>query len=582
DIVDVAIVGAGPAGFTSALCAVEQGLSYRFVDQEVDLGGTVFHYPRRKIVLTHPIPLPLLGNVHKPKMEKEELLALWKRAIDEYGIRLETGVKVENILSRNASGFTLLTSRGEIYARFVMLAIGRRGTPRKLGVPGEERDKVFYALREPEIHAGKRVLVVGGGDSALEAALMLAEETDAEVTLSYRRRAISRAKPENRRRFEERVAEGRIRVLWESSVVAIERDSVTLPVKERTERLPNDDVLVFIGGELPTPFLERIGIRLERHFGEETEAHKYLDSVTEVFGTMKAQARAKGLQNHFHQENAPSRLFPLLLLLLGVAVTGALLWVGRDFYFATPMTRQANPALRVFEPSGMWGRTLGILSLLCMVTNFLYFIRKEFAFMKNRGNIRTWMHIHVFSGLMSGVFVLFHASLLLRNAFGLLLYLSIGIVIATGLIGRYIYAFVPRDPRGRPLTRLSLQSLVERMEREYRDLFRGLQAITPIERIFEEEHDLAPSLPGLFYRLVIWWPGRYISLLRFIRNAQRELDDPKKKREFGRFSREIFKLHFQMDLLPHLKRLLGIWRSGHAILAFFLFFLVIAHVFVVY
>jgi thioredoxin reductase (NADPH) len=149
----------------------------------------------------------------------------------------------------------------------VLLSIGRRGTPRKLGVPGEDCDKVVYRLIEPEQYAGQDVLVVGGGDSALEAALSLAEAPDTRVALSYRGEAFSRAKPKNRQRIEEAEAAGGMQVFLGSEVLEIGEKTVKLRCEDETLGLPNDAVLVCAGGVLPTPFLRSIGIEIETKRG---------------------------------------------------------------------------------------------------------------------------------------------------------------------------------------------------------------------------------------------------------------------------------------------------------------------------
>jgi len=148
-----------------------------------------------------------------------------------------------------------------------VLAIGRRGTPRKLEVPGEERSKVAYSLREPDAWASLQVLVVGGGDSALEAAMSLADVPGTEVTLSYRGDTLFRAKPKNQTRFADAVAAGRVRALMSSEVVSINPGEVVMTQAGQVFRLPNDQVFVLVGGILPTGVLAEAGIAMERKFG---------------------------------------------------------------------------------------------------------------------------------------------------------------------------------------------------------------------------------------------------------------------------------------------------------------------------
>lgn len=265
DRADVVIVGAGPAGFAATLAARQRGLRYVTVEQET-LGGTVAHYPRGKIVMTAPVQLPLYGKLRFRETTKERLLELWHEAAQRAGIEIRTGERMEEI-ARDGDGFVVRTDKGSYRTRAVLLAIGRRGTPRKLGVPGEERTKVVYRLVDPAQYRGRRVLVVGGGDSALEAACSLADEPGTTVTLSYRGTAFGRAKPKNRRRVEEYRDAGRLEVLFESNVVTIGERDVVLDRKGESITLPNDAVIVCAGGVLPTPLLRRLGVAVETKYG---------------------------------------------------------------------------------------------------------------------------------------------------------------------------------------------------------------------------------------------------------------------------------------------------------------------------
>ncbi len=265
DHLDLLIVGAGPAGFSAALAAKAHGLRALTIEQE-SLGGAVAHYPRGKIVMTGPMELPLYGSVRLRETSKESLLELWREVERKARPPIHYEERMTEV-ARTDTGFEVRTSRGRHRARAVLLAIGRRGTPRKLGVPGEELDKVVYRLIEPAQYRDRRVLVVGGGDSALEAAARLAEDGQAEATLSYRGSAFSRAKPKNRARVEEIAARGRLRLLLGSEVTGIERSAVTLRRSEREVSLPNDAVIVCAGGVVPTGLLRSIGVSVETKYG---------------------------------------------------------------------------------------------------------------------------------------------------------------------------------------------------------------------------------------------------------------------------------------------------------------------------
>ncbi|RIK94504.1 MAG: 4Fe-4S ferredoxin [Proteobacteria bacterium] len=265
DALDVVIVGAGPAGIAASLAAKQRGLRFVTLEQE-SLGGTVAHYPRGKIVMTAPCDLPLYGRVHLRETTKEALLALWTEVVRKTGLTIRHRERVEAI-ARTPAGFEVTTTRAAYRARAVLLAIGRRGTPARLGVPGEEQPKVVYRLLEPEQYRGRRVLVVGGGDSALEAAASVADEPGTDVAIAYRGAAFSRAKVANRERVAQAERSGRLHVFLESTVAAIGRDTVRLRTPGGEKELANDAVIVCAGGVLPSAFLRACGVEIEKKHG---------------------------------------------------------------------------------------------------------------------------------------------------------------------------------------------------------------------------------------------------------------------------------------------------------------------------
>jgi len=265
DRLDVLIVGAGPAGFAATLGAMARKLKSVTIEQET-LGGTVSHFPRGKLVMTAPVKLPVVGKVTFTETTKEELLAFWKAVETKTGLKIQYKERLEDIVAEQG-GYRVKTSKHSYRTRTVLLAIGRRGTPRKLGVPGEDASKVVYRLIDAAQYAGQQVLVVGGGDSALEAATSIAEQADTRVTLSYRSDAFSRAKEKNRRKVEQAEAEGRLKVVFKSNVTEIADRHVCLEQEGESITLPNDAVIVSAGGVLPTPFLQKIGIEVETKHG---------------------------------------------------------------------------------------------------------------------------------------------------------------------------------------------------------------------------------------------------------------------------------------------------------------------------
>lgn len=265
---DVVIIGAGPAGLAATLGAMEKKLRSVTLEQEDSLGGTVYHYPRNKIVMTQPVVLPIIGKAKLGEITKEDLLAFWQGIVDKVGMKLNFNARVEDV-SAVEGGYIVKTNQAEYFTRNVLLAIGRRGTPRKLGVPGEESSKVVYRLMDPEQYSGKNVLIVGGGDSAIEAAVATAEQPGAKVILSYRSNAFGRVKQKNRERLAEAEESGRLTVLLSSNVARIEKGHVHLDHDGKEVCFENDGVIVCAGGILPTGMLKEMGIKVETKHGTE-------------------------------------------------------------------------------------------------------------------------------------------------------------------------------------------------------------------------------------------------------------------------------------------------------------------------
>jgi thioredoxin reductase (NADPH) len=262
---DVLIIGAGPAGLAASLAAKKFGLNFKTIEQD-SLGGAVFQYPRGKLVMTAPVELPLIGKVHFKHTSKEELLDFWTRACKDAGLNIRYQERCVAVQARDGI-FEVTAGQNRYTACAILLAIGRRGTPRKLQVAGEELPKVVYRLIDPEQYRGRHVLVVGGGDSALEAAASIAELGDAHVTLSYRGDAFQRAKQRNRERVTQAGSQGRLHVMLNSTVREIRDNEVVLQQSGKTLKAANDAVIVSAGGILPNDFLRSIGIEVETKYG---------------------------------------------------------------------------------------------------------------------------------------------------------------------------------------------------------------------------------------------------------------------------------------------------------------------------
>ncbi len=265
DDLDVVIVGAGPAGIGASLAAMKNKLKFKTIEQD-SLGGVVAHYPRGKLVMTAPVDLPLEGKVDMTETTKEELLDFWHRLVDRSGLKIHFNERVKSV-TQDGDGFRVINDSSELKAKTVLLAIGRQGSPRKLEVDGEDLTKVVYRLVDPAQYKGMHVLVVGGGDSALEAAHSLAAEEGTTVTLSYRSAAFNRAKKKNRINVEEAEKAGRLQLYFNSNVLRISEQEVYIEQLGEQIALKNEAVIICAGGVLPTGFLRDIGIQYETKFG---------------------------------------------------------------------------------------------------------------------------------------------------------------------------------------------------------------------------------------------------------------------------------------------------------------------------
>jgi putative YpdA family bacillithiol system oxidoreductase len=266
DDFDLVIIGAGPAGLSAALTAKQHNLKYLLIDQQ-GVGGTILQYPRKKVVMTRPVEVPLYGMLKKHEYTKEELLEIWEDIQRRFQINVRTNEKLENIEGVNGH-YRVDTQKNSYLSTNVILALGRRGTPRKLNIPGEELPKVMYKLLDAETYQNEYLLIVGGGDSAVEAAMGLARQTGNTVTISYRKSKFVRIKTRNEQLVNKMIKDGQIQVLFDSEITEISETSVTILKDEKVLSLPNSYVFIFAGGEPPFPIMHKIGIR----FGGELEA----------------------------------------------------------------------------------------------------------------------------------------------------------------------------------------------------------------------------------------------------------------------------------------------------------------------
>ncbi len=553
-VLDALVVGAGPAGLACSLRLKELGLRSLTIDQESRLGGTVAAYPRRKLVMTQPVDLPLHGRLRESTYSKEDLVGLWESVVREQRLSLRTGVKLDGVVREPDGTFLARTSAGPIRARTVCLALGRRGSPRRLGVPGEELAKVAYSLIDAESYRDRKVLVVGGGDSAIEAALGLAEQPGNEVTLSYRRGAFSRLKSRNEARIARAMHEGRVRVLFESHAREITARRVVLQLKDgSTHELPNDDVFIFAGGEAPFALLERAGVSFD---------------PKDRPAPPEAVERGTGL------------LRALVLAFLGAGVLSAwALWF-RSYYGVETIARAASPLHRALRPGGPVGLSFGVGACALFVFNLAYLVRRAprlGSWMP--GTLRAWMGSHVFTGILALLFVLLHAGFSMRPTLGGHSLLALLIVVATGSIGRYLYAFVPRAANGTEANIDDLRAQLASVSADWDREGRGFGALVRehIEHLAQEGR----WRPGLLARIGVLVRGQFRlrrGMARLREVGAREGIPDREVRRMLALARRAYRLTLLVTHYEEIRAVLSSWRYFHRWLGLLLVLLGIAHI----
>lgn len=564
----VAVVGAGPAGLAAAIGLKARGVPFRLLEQDT-LGGSIAHYPRKKLTMTEPVELPLVGKLGKRTIRKEELLATWRRALARSGVEVEEGVKVEGIDGEDGR-FVVRTSRGPVEASKVVLATGRRGTPRRLGVPGEELEKVLQGLIDPEQFDGDEVLVVGGGDAALEAAAQLAETSTARVTLSYRGAELARCREANRRKVEALAAAGQVRLLLGSEVIAIRPREVELRVNGRTATLENDYVLVSIGGELPLEFLARAGVALRRYHGEAPGAPARRGDVQG--GGIREQRRRVAAEQE-RGDRVRRRVRRALLAAAGLSILALLAWTGREYYPLARVDRLRSPLHPSLKPAGPWGHGVGIAATAFMLSNFLYAARKRWKRLAAAGGIRGWLDFHVFVGFMSPLVIAFHAAFQSNNLLATGTAGALGVVVFTGVVGRFIFGAVPSDG-GKAVELADLLARFERLRDELGPLLR--EAGAPAEALLARA--TAPVEAGSLALLFVLMPAESLLLRLRLLRVRRRFHGTEHFAAFRAAVVRLGRLRWQIRFYASLKRLLRGWRVFHASLASFLVLTIAAHI----
>jgi len=561
----VIVVGAGPAGIATAVGLKARNVAYRLLEQDT-LGGTVAHYPRRKVTMTDPIELPGGGGkVGKARITKEELLETWQRVLKKVGVKVEEAVKVTGVTGDDGA-FTVETDKGMVRASKIVLAVGRRGTPRKMGVPGEQQEKVLYGLKDPEQFDGERVLVVGGGDAALEAAIQLAEESSAQVSLSYRGAELGKCREANREKFQRLVKAGKIQALLPSVVKEVGEKDVTLDAGGKPVKLQNDFVIVNIGGELPTEFLAKVGITMRRFHGEALGERPARGKVVGATGSVP---RALSKPPTSGGRAAMRGVY----VALGVAVLAYLAWVGREYYVLARAERLASPLHPSLKPAGTWGHSVGIAATAFMLSNFLYAARKRWKSLAALGQIGSWLDFHVFVGFMSPLVIAFHAAFQSNNQLATGTAGSLAVVVSTGIVGRFIYGYVPSDG-GKSLELSELLGHFERLRDSFGDLPK--RAAAPAQKLIARA--TAPVQARFFLLLFLELPFERLLLRVRLFFLRFRFDDRLRYQAFRTAVLRLETLRWQIRFYSSLKKLLRGWRAFHASLAVLLVLAIAAHI----
>jgi thioredoxin reductase len=556
DALDLVVVGMGPAGLACSLEAKRQDLRFVAIDQATGPGGTVAKYPRRKLVMMQPVDLPLYGQLAAKTYTKEELVDLWGGIAEEAGLPIAYGTVLEAIEPDGEGRYVVRTNKGDYTASHVCLAVGRRGSPRKLGVPGEELEKVSYSLLDANSYLGRRVLVVGGGDSAIEAAVALAEQPSCDVTISYRKEAFFRIRARNEERLEACLRQGRLKVLFRSEVRAIRPHAVEIVVHDVTgpklRSLPNDDVFIMAGGIPPFELLEKSGVSFD------PAQRGPVTPVTEQgTGILRALAAA------------------FLLSLCGLVWA---LWHA-DYYGLKAAERAAHWKHAFLHPARGVGLWLGIAAVALIVTNLLYLVRRSQWLRVTFGSLQAWMSTHVATGILALLCAMMHGAMRPGDSPGGHAFWALVVLLVTGVIGRYFYAYVPRAANGRELELAEVKAQLGQVEEEWGEGERRFR-----EHARMEIHALieARQWRASFF-------GRVVALFR----GQQDLSEALRRLEGeGRgegvpdeqvaatldLARRAHKTALMAAHYEDLRAILGTWRYLHRWVALLMVLLVVLHI----
>jgi thioredoxin reductase/Pyruvate/2-oxoacid:ferredoxin oxidoreductase delta subunit len=556
-VLDLCIVGAGPAGLACSLEAKRNGLSFVTLDQEAGTGGTVAKYPRHKLVLTEPVELPIYGRLAQTSYTKEELVSLWQSIAAEQELPIRGGEVFAGLEQAADGAYLVHTQSGAYAARHVCLALGRRGTPRRLEVPGEELPKVAYSLLDANSYRQRRILVVGGGDSAVETAVGLAEQPGNQVTLSYRKEGFFRIRSRTEQRLNQALARNRLSVLFQSEVSAIGPEAVELQVAGNREvTLPNDDVFVMAGGVTPFELLASSGVSFDPALRE---------PPAPIFeqGTGLARAIAIG--------------FALSLATLLWALWHA------DYYLLPAEARPAHAKHVDLRPGMGFGLWAGVVAVIMIGVNLLYLVRraaKPLFPVYRRGSLQAWMTSHVATGIGAFLCALLHSAMAPRDTNGGNALWALAFLLVTGAIGRYFYSYVPRAANGRELeldeAKRRLAGLSDRWDPAQRDF--GRRARDEVLALIHSKQWKA-SFAGRVWALVGGQRDLRRVLTRLAGRGREEGVPEAGVRETVQLARSAHRLALSCAHYEDLRAVAGTWRYLHRWVAVLMVVLIVMHVF---
>ncbi len=554
EIHDLLIVGAGPGGLAASLRAREREMSFVTIEQESRIGGTVAAYPRRKLVMTQPVELPLYGKLPRLTYAKEELIDVWEGVAEAQDLPIRTGVKLLDLRRRDDGVFEAKTSDGVILASAVCLALGRRGSPRRLGVPGEDLPKVAYGLLDAESYQDRKILVVGGGDSAIEAALGLAEQPGNVVTLSYRKPEFFRLKSRNETRIRQAIAREQVRAEMGSEVVSIQPETVRLRTSNGAiQEIANGEVFIFAGGDPPYPLLERSGISFDPD-----------DRPPPASATGRGTGLLRAVSFAF--------FFAMILAIWGV-------WY-RGYYGLATHLRAVSSLHPLLRPAGALGLLTGLGACALIVGNLLYLVKRISRLGRwIPGSLRAWMGSHVFTGIMALLCVVAHSGLSLRPTVGGHAMLALLVVVGTGVIGRYFYAFVPRAANGTESglddLRGQLASVSAEWDREGRGF--GTRVRDEIEHLI----GVGRWRPGFFARVWSLVVGQFrlrASLHHLRVQGKHEGIPAREVRHTLLLARRAYRLTLLVTHYEEVRAILSSWRYFHRWLGVLMVLLAVVHI----